>query len=370
MYWTMAIKSFAISLIGVFVPAFLYNLGFSLQEIILYFLIRELAELVMVLPTTVSMQRGGIRRTFAVGCLMTIVNLFLLFLLPDYRNLLFLTAIIEGIAISLFFLPYHYMFSEAVTKKGGGQQLGFMDIIVSIVAALGPLIGGVVADATNLQFVLLMAVSFTVLSLTPLIRKSRPHLVNKISYSMPFRLLFSRDSVSNMGFGITEMVATIIWPLFIFLIVKNYATLGFVVSGSLLVIILLDLTIGKMTDNGHSRWLLRTGSLSSALIHICRILATSTPIVAAMNILSDVSHALFRLPWTREFYKHAGADRASYIASMELAVCLGRSFLWVLLLLAAPLTSESDFMLLAFMLGALGSLLVPSILPNRRPRRL
>lgn len=301
-----------------------------------------------------------------MGCLLTVGNLLLLYLLPDHRSLVILTAIIEGASISLFFLPYHYMFSEAVTQKGGGRQIGLMDILVSVVAALGPLIGGLIADATNIQIVLLMAVSFTILSLCPLLRSNRKLVIGKVSYTAPFQLLFSRDSVSNMGFGVTEMAATIIWPLYIFLVVKNYATLGIVVSASLLAIILLDLVVGKMTDAGKSYVLVRTGSIASATIHIMRIAASSTPAIALMNIVSDITHTLFRIPWTREFYRNADKDRASYIASMEFAVCLGRLGLWTILLLAAPFTSVSNTILLAFVLGALGSLLVPSIMPARQ----
>jgi hypothetical protein len=362
MYWTMALKTFAISLVGVFVPAYLYKLGYSLHQIILYFLIREIIELVMVIPSTLSMKVIGIKRTFMIGCVVTLANLLLLYALPMHHGLFALAAVSEGLAISLFFLPYHFMFSAAVTRKDSGKQVGLMDIILSIVTALGPLVGGLLASATSVQVVLLMAVFFVAVSFGPLLHGSKPDYLKKFSYTKPFSLLLSRDSLSNMGFGVTEMIATIIWPLFIFLAVKSYATLGVIVSVSLIIIIILDYVVGYLTDKGSLAKLLRVGSITSAAVHTIRVVGTSVLGVTAINIASDVTHTLFRVPWTREFYRHAGKDRGTYIAAMELAVCVGRAVLWLLLLVASSHLSQYSFMLTAFVLGALGSLLIPAII--------
>ena len=244
-----------------------------------------------------------------------------------------------------------------------------MDIIISLVTAIGPLVGGLVAAASSLQVVLLMAVFFVALSLFPLLYGSKQQRLKSFSYRRPIALLLSRDSISNMGFGVTEMVATIIWPLFIYLAVKSYATVGIVVSISLVLIVMLDFLVGYLTDHGLIHKLLRYGSLTSAAVHLIRILAASIFAVTAVNIASDITHTLFRVPWTREFYRHAGADRGTYIAAMELAVCLGRSAFWIALLIIARNVSASRFMLSAFVLGALGSLLVPMIVKPKTVSR-
>jgi MFS family permease len=332
----------------------------------MYFLIRELCELILVIPTTISMKRVGIKRTFVIGCFLTLLNLILLYALPTNRNLFFAAAVSEGLAISLFFLPYHFLFSSAITKKDSGKQLGLMDVIISLVTAFGPLVGGIVAAASSLRTVLLMSVFFVALSVIPLLSGSKQNYLRKFSYTKPFKLLFSRDSVSNMGFGVTEMVATIVWPLFIYLAVRSYATVGIIISVSLMIIVLLDFVVGYFTDHGKIHTLLKYGSLTSAVVHITRILASSLYAVTGINIASDITHTLFRVPWTREFYRNAGADRGTYIAAMELAVCLGRSLFWALLLIVARSASLSTFMLCAFIIGSLGSLLVPLIVSQKR----
>jgi len=370
MYWTMALKTFAVSLVGVFVPAFLYKLGYSFQSIILYFLIRELAELVMVLPTSAAMRWFGIKQTYTAGSLLTLAGLLMLYKLPTNPHLFGYTALVEGIAISLFFLPYHYMFSAAVTRKSGGRQVGLMDIIVCIVAAIGPLVGGLLASRYGLQAVLLIAIGFVVLALVPLFKGAKKERLQVFSYVKPFAMLKSRDSMSNMGFGVTEMVATIIWPLFIFWVVKSYATVGIIISLSMVLIVLLDWVAGKLTDNGGKSKLLRAGAVSSAVVHGVRILATGFGSITLINLASDITHTLFRVPWTREFYAHAGVkQRGTYIAAMELAVCVGRTGLWAVLYIGAAYVNQKNFMLGAFLLGAIGSLFVPSIAASKSRRR-
>lgn len=361
-YWAMSLKTFGVSLVGVFVPAYLYTLGYSLEKILLYFLVRELIELVMVLPTTSAMKWFGVKRTFILGCFLTIGNLYLLYILADSPSVFLATAVAEGLAISLFFLPYHFLFSAAVTKKDGGTQLGLMDIIVCIVAALGPLIGGFIAEATSLQMVLLIALAFVVIATFPLIRSKDNHHLKNVRYIRPLKMLNSRDSVSNMGFGVTEMVATIIWPLFIYLTVKNFAVMGVIVSISILVVIFMDIIVGKMTDNGGKANLLKYGSYGSAVTHGFRFAGTSVVGIWIINFASDITHTLFRIPWTAEFYMHASAkERASYIAAMEFAVCVGRTALWLCLFVLAGILPEKALFFSAFVLGAMGSLLVPTI---------
>lgn len=358
----MSLKTFGVSLVGVFVPAYLYTLGYSLEKILLYFLVRELIELVMVLPTTSAMKWFGVKRTFILGCFLTIGNLYLLYILADSPSVFLATAVAEGLAISLFFLPYHFLFSAAVTKKDGGTQLGLMDIIVCIVAALGPLIGGFIAEATSLQMVLLIALAFVVIATFPLIRSKDNHHLKNVRYIRPLKMLNSRDSVSNMGFGVTEMVATIIWPLFIYLTVKNFAVMGVIVSISILVVIFMDIIVGKMTDNGGKANLLKYGSYGSAVTHGFRFAGTSVVGIWIINFASDITHTLFRIPWTAEFYMHASAkERASYIAAMEFAVCVGRTALWLCLFVLAGILPEKALFFSAFVLGAMGSLLVPTI---------
>ena len=46
-YWAMSLKTFGVSLVGVFVPAYLYTLGYSIKTILLYFLTRYFLTVLM-----------------------------------------------------------------------------------------------------------------------------------------------------------------------------------------------------------------------------------------------------------------------------------------------------------------------------------
>lgn len=361
-YWAMSLKTLGISLVSIFVPIYLYKNGFSLSLILLYFLIRELAELVLVVPTSQMLAKFGPKPTLTLGSALILPNLLLLLSLPSHPTLLVATAIIEGASISLFFLPYHYLFSAAVTKTSGGRQLGIMDILTNLVSAFGPLLGGIIATQFSFTAALVAAIIIVTIGIVPLLKRGSTFEPFRFKMERPNVPFWPADLISNIGFGITEMAATVIWPLFIYLAVKSYQGIGLIVSLSLVITVALAYWTGRETDKGRDGLLLQAGAWWSALVHGIRIVGTTVTGATLLNLIGDVSHTLFRVPWSTEFYDHASRqDRASYIAYMELAVCVGRSLFWILLLLLAFSHSLKEVALLAFILGVIGSILVPLI---------
>jgi MFS family permease len=358
----MTFKTLGLSLIGIFVPIYLYKLGFSISLVIGYFLVREVIELFLVVPTSHIVARIGTRKALIFGSALTLVNLYLLFLLPQLHVLFFLAAISEGAAISIFFIPYHLIFSAAVSKRSGGTELSYMDILTNLAAALGPLIGGFVASQYGLRIVIILAIGFVLLALEPLIRDSPRVVSYNFVLSRPRFSGWWRDLVSSAGFGITEMSATIIWPLFIYFAVKTYAAIGLIVSISLILTIALAYGAGRLSDRGKDKQLLNAGAGLSAGVHAIRIIGASLSGITLLNIAGDAAHSLFRVPWSADFYKPASLDdRASYIAIMELAVCLGRMLYWVIILIGTLYLPLSNVFLIAFIGGAVASLAVPLI---------
>ncbi len=365
-YWTMSIKTLGISLVGVFVPIYLYNLGYSLRLILVYFLVRELAELSLVFVTSIFMARFGVKRVLTAGCFLAMTSLYMLYLLPNHSALFIPVAIMEGAAISFFFLPYHFLFSAAMTKSHGGRQLSRMDNLICIVEALGPLIGGLVATILSLQVALVAALVIVTLSILPLLSTADGTAHYQFSMRAAATSAPTGDLLSNIGFGISEMAATIVWPLFIFLVVNTYISVGFIVTASLLFTLVLVATVGRLADKGRARQLMRAGSLTSAMVHFLRFLGSSFASVIFINFAADGAHALFRVPWNIKFYEHASeSDRAAYIAAMEMAVCIGRAVFWAILLIFTFQFTQNRVMLMAFGLGAIGSLLVPLIVNQK-----
>lgn len=359
-YWAMSLKTLGISLVSIFVPIYLYKNGFSLSLILVYFLLRELAELALVVPTSQLLARFGPKPVLTAGTALILPNLVLLLALPGHAGLLTLTAIVEGASISLFFLPYHYLFSAGVTKAAGGRQLGLMDIMVNVVSAFGPLVGGIIATQFSFAAALAIAIAVVAVGIIPLISRGGTFEPFFFKLNRPNEPFWPADLVSNLGFGITEMAATVIWPLFIYLAVKSYQGIGLIVSLSLVITVALAYWTGTETDKGRDGRLLRAGAWWSAVVHGLRVVGTTVSGVTLLNLMGDVSHTLFRVPWSTEFYDHASReDRASYIAYMELAVCVGRSLFWLLLLLLSFSQGLKEVAFCAFLLGIVGSMLVP-----------
>ena len=94
------------------------------------------------------------------------------------------------------------------------------------------------------------------------------------SYEDAWKRLWKQENrrrlVSYMGFG-EEFIVTIIWPLFMYTVVREYFNLGAIVSVATLATMLVALAVGKLTDGSGCRRVLRLGVVYTVLSWLMRL---------------------------------------------------------------------------------------------------
>ena len=102
LYASTAIKSFALSFIAIFIPIYLFELGFSIQQIGIYSLIQFLAIFIL-FPFGMKLNsKIGIKKTMSAGIFISIIYYLLLNSLASGNiNYLFI-SLIGGISGGLY----------------------------------------------------------------------------------------------------------------------------------------------------------------------------------------------------------------------------------------------------------------------------
>src|SRR5690606_33610377 len=90
----------------------------------------------------------------------------------------------------------------------------------------------------------------------------------------PFKKEHRRNTVAYAGFG-EEFIAMAIWPVFMSLVIPNLTSLGLVVSLAMIINVASVLYVGRLSDEGDRKAVLRSGVLYEMAAWLVR------PLVAA-----------------------------------------------------------------------------------------
>lgn len=362
MYFSMSLRTFAFSLIGIFIPIYFYKLGFSIQQIFSFFILFFGVMAFCEIFSGKLVSRYGAKHIMSLSFPLYIAYIFLLLSLPQYHFLFYPASITVAIANSLFWISYHTDFSKAKHTDHIGKELSKIYIISALIGAMGPFVGGYIATFFGIQYVLGMIIIILFLAILPLFKTQEITKIRPVTFKNfnPKRIL--ADLFSYGGFGIVDAAHGVIWPFFIFLLVAQYVHVGLIATAGLVTAVIVMFKIGRLIDHYRKHFLLKIGIFANFASFILRTLAGNFLQSLVINILADTTFVISRTPFFACYYIHADEKpRIEYIIAMEIAVDFFRLlFFSMLLFLSFPLTLKA-VLIAGLLLGAAGSLLMETM---------
>lgn len=253
-----------------------------------------------------------------------------LYLIPTGGHFIWL-AIVALVLQKVFYWPaYHADFARFGRSDERGREVGNLLLITSLVSIAAPLLGGLVVDYWGWA-TLFVAVSILILaSNLPMVSTPEKFQPKPFSYWHAYRRLFYAENRRNFfgfsGFG-EELIVLVIWPVFIYTVIKDYLSIGTLVAVSTLVTTLVLLYVGRMTDgdSGHRRSLLKIGSIFYSAAWWLRLLATGPLAVFMVDALSRITKNVIVVPMMAMTYDHAGATSVmKTVVFFEMSLVVGK----------------------------------------------
>ncbi|MDX1765575.1 MAG: MFS transporter [Candidatus Saccharimonadales bacterium] len=364
LYLSNTIKTLAVSLVGIFVPIYLLDLGYSLSEVaifhVIFFGVRPSFDLL----SGWLVVRYGPKHVMRLSYFVTTISMALLVTLGEINYPLWLVAVLWSFSWSSYWLAYHADFSKVKDEPTEGKEFGNMAIFVRLASAFGPLIGGLLAWVINVQFVFIVSVGMMFLAAVPLMLSPEPiKRRNNLSFErIPPKKIW-RDLLSYWGAGFESITPTVIWPLYIAVAVfafddAVYAKVGFFSSLALVFGIVLLRYSGKLLDRHKGGMLFRYSTMASALTHGVRPLITNGLGVGVMSLIYEPFYNGFRLGLTKGIYDRAdsfGKARVSYLAVMQTAIASAKLIFAVIFWILAVNYEPVKALQLALLVSALGT---------------
>jgi len=232
LYVAITIKNFAIGLVGIFVPIYVYLLfGKSIPLAFLFYAITILGQVLLTPLAAKLFTKIGIKKMMAGSA--PFLGFYLLFLILAKEQAM-AYIILAGIA-KIIYLPgywpaYHVDFTKFSNPNKRGRQVGFVNILVALVKTIAPLIGGFFIVKFGFLPLFIVAAILIALSSIPLFFSPEVYGDHIYSWKKSFSNAFAKKNrkpfFSFFTMGVECFVGGFLFPIFIFIMIDKLDTIG------------------------------------------------------------------------------------------------------------------------------------------------
>jgi MFS family permease len=363
-YAVQTIDSFAGSLVGIFIPVYLLSLGYPLRTVIVFFLATDILKFLGTQATGYLSARVQMRWLMILSIPLQLAYLVLLIQLKSHPVPLLLLAALQGASTALYWIPLNVFFAAGTNKDTTGRQVGTFLALPQLLGIGAPLLAGFVAARLGFNWIFAIAAALVAVTAIPMWQIA-PYQAPLQFNLAKFRHLFHRyqryfwlEIVEN----IQEELDQVIWPLAVYLLVKNTVQVG--LAGTLIAAgsAIFTYIVGRHTDRADKFRLLHLGAAIMLGLWLWRIIHL-TPLVAfAASALAGFAGRLIAVPFSTIIFSLAREDNTrEFVMFREYPVATARILVFGCgVLLASNITQM--FWLAVFAYAAF--LLIPKFKPS------
>jgi len=335
LYLSTLILNFAIMMIQIFEPIYLYTLGYSLHQIIFFFLL-VYGIYFVILPVGANFSRHfGYEKGIVVSTFL-FIGYYLIFYNIQFVPGLFLFApILYALQKSFYWPAYNADFARNSNKNQDGKEVANIKVIIALVTVFAPLVSGVILKFWGFGALFTFVAILFILSNIPLLTTKEKIVADEPKYFEAYKYLFSKKNrisfFGYLGYG-EEIIAMVVWPIFIAIIVVDLLSVGALVAGAMLVTLFVTLFIGKKSDSFDKQKILRFGSIAYAFVSFARLIAGSAFGIFIVDMFSRVTKNIIVVPLEAITYERAKKKSImDFIVFYELSLVFGKLITLILM---------------------------------------
>lgn len=358
LYMSRMLRMAAIFISSAFTSIFMYQIGYSIGFIALYWAVFYLFKTITALPVAGLIARIGPKHGILVSNLLYIPAMLSFAFLPVFGPWLLLPVLIlQGTSASMYSIAYTIDFSKVKSIEHAGKEIAYMNILEKITTSISPLIGGILAYFFGPQFVLVVAALLFAFAAIPLFNSGEQvQTGKKLQFKgFPWRLV-RQHGIAQMAVGYDIFASGTAWTLYTAVIVIGISSSNeiYVITGILLSVVLVATLVssyiyGKIIDKKQGDVLMKASIVAKSLTHFVRPFITSTVTIAGANIANEVATTGYAMPYARAVFDNAdlSGSRATYLGMVDLLANFGAflaaTTLGVMVLIAGSTFAMTNF---------------------------
>jgi len=338
MYVTIALNSFAENLIALFVPIFLWQLEYSLIQIILFYLLWSVFWIFISPLAVYFISKKGVKHTIFYSSFFLIAYYLGLNYLEQAPMLFYIIPIFAALRSAFFWLGWHINFIEHADSKKQSGEIAVIQTISIVSNFLTPFIGGAIIFLLSWHWIYIIGSIILFLSVWPLLKTK--DVKEKIDFDV--KEIFSwlkckkhwKINLSFFGYSAEVIIGRMLWPIFLFIIIGAVSEVGALISLTMIASVIVLYLTGRLSDKISKRKLIKISTLFYSLAWIGRIFAQSAAYVFAIDTYKHISGKMLVVPWTARSYDLAKKENFfEFIVAREIVFRLSRIIILPILII-------------------------------------
>ncbi len=363
-YATHALQNLAYSMVGIFVPIYLLQVGFQLSHVFLFYVFVYGVETIFFLFGSRVVSIVGIKHSILISMLLTIIFFTGLYLIDALISLLPMWAVIPVLAMvfgtSLFFywFAFHVDFAQSTSTDTEGEQVGILQAITTLFSVLGPLIGGFIILLSSFQTLFIIVCSIFLFASLPLFLSEEVHTPAHPTMKSFFAPLDRKSRSIYLAEGMRQATTLVIWPVMLYLIAVQVSSMGLLYSVTNLLLAVFSIVVGKLSDTFRRAPLMRAGALAYGVSLTMRSMFTSLIGIFTVQSIGAIFFPLLNVPYSSLVYMKARKHEVSaFIIAWQSLFNMGRVIqMLVALLLVTFYNPAFSALVVALGIGSLCTL--------------
>ncbi len=313
-------------MIQIFIPIYLLSNGYSLREVVIFYIIASIVHMVLAIPAGYLGSKIGYKYLILIS-----VPFFILFFvfLRDIQHLLipfWFLSVIKEIGGTLYWVGRHSFLGFYTDKGKVGTQMRLHKILNSVAKLPAPLIGGFILSFFNIQILIVIVSALMIASVVPLILIKEEWQDREFSIKKLFSKLHIKNAPIFIVQGFDNVISSdLVWPVYIyFSILFKYVALGFVSFLGDTVSLLFNYITGVFSDRNYKK-VFFIGAISTFFIWIARIFVKTPFQVYAVDSIAGITDNFVQIPFGSTSYAIAKENHfLQFIVFREISIHIGK----------------------------------------------
>ncbi len=318
------ISTIARNIIEVFSSVFLYKLGYSIKDIMLFYFLLYLISAFTNVISIYLINKINYKYVLVISSLIySYAFYFLNNMTPNLFSLI-IFSILLGLGSYSYHSIRHYM-AIKVIDKNKRIDIGNILIFTYIAYMISSYIGAFISNRFGLIYVVIIIFILSILGIIPLI--TLDNLINreKIKFN---NITFNKHKLLFFIFEQFKVIFLILQPLYLYLYVeKNMEYIGlFNIIMGLSSIIFVYFFVRKIKVNKYF-WLL---NIIFCIILILKLNISNNFIMLMIAFLEGLFSRMYEVVSTENLYDIKNGNVSSYLIIVELIFCFTNSILYLI----------------------------------------
>ena len=327
------LSTFSRNLIETFIPIILYSYGYSLKEVIFYFLLTNVFSLILTYPFVSFSKKYNNRILAIIGATAFVVVQILLNFIDYNIFYLILIAFIYSIYRRGYWISRRYYNLKIIGKDKISSTYSFISILNQVGVVVSSYVGSLFLDFISIKTLTIISIILYFTSIFPLWLLKFQHEKNDIKLDL-VKTIKQIPKRNLYLFGSYELsnVLKFLFTMYLFIYVKNnYHTIGLLNLVSNVAIILFTYLYGKKIDGKKN--FIKLSILLVCFISIVKVNSTSFVLIF-ISFLEGIFNKMYELSIHKEFYVMSKKfEYYNYNLIYEMIQNFSRSFIVLLLLI-------------------------------------